>query len=282
MKFIEHDIVISLSSRTAQCYAANQHWTKAFVELTQQDLSLRRLISLPDITLCLDKRDSNGKVHRYEVPLLSRCSCECRIQMSYANVYQQLNTKPIQTRLSFYCANIEISIVDNQLSMLMRLIENIMLLIDQQIHSNGDESLKELKRVPSKELSPPPSPVALPPPLPSLPPLIPVEEKTVELNVAEPGWISWAWSYVPSVTTLFTEEDDPSVDGNNSEALPNEQQPNMEENKLTRVEEQNPLLINNNNSNNTPTPILFAGIDIDRISLQYKVRKSSFFRTHLK
>ncbi|CAF1038544.1 unnamed protein product [Adineta ricciae] len=275
VKFIEHDIVISLSSRTAQCYAANQNWAKAFIELTQQDLSLRRLISLPDITLCLDKRDLNGKVHRYEVPLLSRCSCECRIQMSYANVYQQLNTKPIQTRLSFYCANIEISIVDNQLSMLMRLIENIMLLIDQQIHSNGDESLKEFKRVPSKELSPPPSPVALPPPLPSLPPLIPVEEKTVELNPAEPGWISWAWSYVPSVTTLFTEEeDDPSVDGHNSETLPNEQQLNMKENKLAGVEEQNPLLMNNSNNNNTPTPILFAGIDIDRISLQYKVTKS--------
>ncbi|CAF1094400.1 unnamed protein product, partial [Adineta steineri] len=68
IKFIEEDIVISLSSRTAQCYAANQDWLKSFIELTQQDISLRRLITLPDLTLCVDKRDSDGKVHRYEVP----------------------------------------------------------------------------------------------------------------------------------------------------------------------------------------------------------------------
>ncbi|CAF5171172.1 unnamed protein product, partial [Rotaria magnacalcarata] len=136
IKFVEENIVISLSSRTAECYAVNQNWLKSFIELSQQDLSLRRLITLPDLTLCLDKRDIHGKVHRYEVPLLSRWSFECRIQMYYANVYQQLNTKPSQTRLSFNCSNIEVSIVDSQLSMIMRLTEIIMLLINQQMYPN--------------------------------------------------------------------------------------------------------------------------------------------------
>ena len=276
IKFIEDDVVISLSSRTAQCYAANQDWLKSFIELTQQDISLRRLITLPDLTLCVDKRDLNGKVHRYEVPLLSRCSFECRIQMFYSSVYQQLNTKPIQTRLSFNCANIEVSVVDNQLSMIIRLIESIMTLIHQQLHSNENESLKEQKKILPKESTPPPPPpppvplppsIPLPPPLPSLPPMLPPENKTIESNNAQPGWISWAWSYVPAVTTLFA-EDDPATDVNDSNTVPIEEQEKTD----LPSEEQNTLITNNNN-NHTPTPLLFAGIDLDRISLQYKVNK---------
>jgi len=272
IKFIEENIVISLSSRTAECYAVNQNWLKSFIELTQQDLSLRRLITLPDLTLCLDKRDLNGKVHRYEVPLLSRCSFECRIQMFYSNVYQQLNTKPIQTRLSFNCANIEVSIVDNQLSMIVRLVEIIMLVINQQIHLNENEDKKEHKKTLSFDSSPPPppplSPVSLPLPLPPLPPIIPSDDTTIVSDDSQPGWISWAWSYVPSVTTLFVEDDMPT-DENNSNGIPIEQQ---QMNKDLLLEEQNTLTSNNNNNNHTPTPLLFAGIDLDRISLQYKVK----------
>ena len=272
IKFIEENIVISLSSRTAQCYAVNQNWLKSFIELTQQDLSLRRLITLPDLTLCLDKRDLNGKVHRYEVPLLSRCSFECRIQMFYSNVYQQLNTQPIQTRLSFNCANIEVSIVDNQLSMIMRLAEIIMLLINQQINSNDNENIKEEKRSLSKESSLPPlprPPSPSPPPSPSLPSILPPEDKIIPSNDSQPGWVSWAWSYVPSVTTLFT-EDDPPIDNENSNNISIEQPIRKE----SLLEEHNISTANNNtnHSNHTPTPLLFAGIDLDRISLQYKVK----------
>lgn len=265
VKFVEDDIVISLSSRTAECYAVNQNWLKSFVELTQQDLSLRRLITLPHLTLCLDKRDPTGKVHRYEVPLLSRCSFECRIQMFYLNVYQQLNTKPSQTRLSFNCENIEVSIVDNQLSMLMRLIEMVMLVVNQQMVSNENQPIKEHKKTASIDLSPPPSALPpLPPPLPALPPMIPVQEQQVETNNSQQGWASWAWSYVPSVTTLFA-EDDPPADANDTSTEP------LMNNGNSFPEKE--LLIPNTDAsiNHTPTPILFAGIDLNRISIQYKV-----------
>lgn len=276
VKFIEDDIVISLSSRTAQCYAANQSWAKSFIELTQLDLSLRRLITLPDITLCLDRRDPNGKVHRYEVPLLPRCSFECRIQMFYSNVYQQLNTKPSQTRLSFNCANIEVSVADNQLSMIIRLIENVMRLINQQIQLRDEQPANEQKSSPPKELTPPPATptaIPLPPPLPSLPPLLPVEDKTVESNEAQPGWISWAWSYVPSVTTLFVEDDLPP-DGEQPDQPSIEQQANS---GIPVGELASPVVPNTNGNSQAPTPLLFAGIELDRISLQYKVEAELSF-----
>ncbi|CAF5183112.1 unnamed protein product, partial [Rotaria magnacalcarata] len=209
IKFVEENIVISLSSRTAECYAVNQNWLKSFIELSQQDLSLRRLITLPDLTLCLDKRDIHGKVHRYEVPLLSRWSFECRIQMYYANVYQQLNTKPSQTRLSFNCSNIEVSIVDSQLSMIMRLTEIIMLLINQQMYPNETNAPNEQKKPLKKIISEPAFAVARSPSTPSLPPIMNSDGQAVASKNAESGWVSWAWSYVPSVTTLFAEDDFP-------------------------------------------------------------------------
>ena len=266
VKFIEDDVVISLSSRTAQCFAANQQWLKSFVELTTQDLSLRRLITLPDLTLCLDRRDSDGKVHRYEVPLLSRCSFECRIQMSYTNVYQQLSTKPIQTRLTFNCANIEVSIVDNQLSMIRRLTERIMLLvnypnqvdINDSVHHEQNISRESIISVPSVR-STTPSPSSTLPLQTSLP-----NESTTSTDTNQVGWASWAWSYVPSVTNLFAEDDPTLQEIDSSEPTIVEPSP--------LINEQNPLVSNQHN-NQSPTPILLAGIDIDRISLQYKVHQ---------
>ncbi|CAM4767409.1 unnamed protein product [Rotaria magnacalcarata] len=275
IKFVEENIVISLSSRTAECYAVNQNWLKSFIELSQQDLSLRRLITLPDLTLCLDKRDIHGKVHRYEVPLLSRWSFECRIQMYYANVYQQLNTKPSQTRLSFNCSNIEVSIVDSQLSMIMRLTEIIMLLINQQMYPNETNAPNEQKKPLKKIISEPAFAVARSPSTPSLPPIMNSDGQAVASKNAESGWVSWAWSYVPSVTTLFAEDDFPA-DVNDSNHVPIEQHINNE----SRSEETN-LLTAINHHSHTPTPILFAGIELDRISLQYKITKSNENRTSL-
>ena len=194
--------------------------------------------------------------------------------MFYSNVYQQLNTKPIQTRLSFNCANIEVSIVDNQLSMIMRLIEAIISLIDQQMHSHVDENPKKERK---KNLSPPPSPLPLPPPLPSLPPIQPSEDTTIESNNSQPGWVSWAWSYVPSVTTLFAEDDPAITDNNNSNDASIEPQVNKE-----FPPEEHTTLTTNNNNNHSPTPLLFAGIDLDRISLQYKVKNFDFNSFQLK
>jgi vacuolar protein sorting-associated protein 13B len=268
VKFIEDDVVISLSSRTAQCFAVNQHWLKSFVELTTQDLSLRRLISLPDLTLCLDRRDSTGKVHRYEVPLLSRCSFECRIQMFYSNVYQQLNTKPIQTRLTFNCANIEVSLVDNQLSMIRRLTEHIMVLIHAQDSMEASTVEQQEKRVsPAKE-----STAAVPSTSSSLLPSSnsTMEHSPVTTDDAQAGWISWAWSYVPSVTTMFIEEED--LDETNATNTLAEQPVDT-----SAVSEQANLLSDNVTHPQSPTPLLLAGIDLDRISLQYKVKPSCLY-----
>ncbi|CAF3398285.1 unnamed protein product [Rotaria sp. Silwood1] len=167
--------------------------------------------------------------------------------------------------------------------MIMRLTEIIMLLINQQIHSNEENNLsKEQKKNLRNKLiesslsisSLPPSPSS-PLPIPSVPSIINSEDgTTVTSNNSQTGWMSWAWSYVPSVTTLFAEDDFPP-ETDNSNNLSNEQEIKQE----SRLEEQN--ILTTNNISHTPTPILFAGIELDRISLQYKITKSTGNKTSL-
>jgi hypothetical protein len=152
--------------------------------------------------------------------------------------------------------------------MIKRLVETIMLVFNQQIHSDENELIQEKKKIVNNEPLSPVPPPPLPPPLPSLPPIEPPKQPTTNANNGEQGWASWAWSYVPSVTTLFVEDDPPN------EANGTTDETQLKTGEIPLVEPN--LLISNNDTsiNHTPTPILFAGIDLDRISLQYKVISS--------
>lgn len=264
VKFVEDDVIISLSCRTAQCFAANQQWLKSFVELTAQDLSLRRLITLPDITLCLDRSDPTGRVRRYEVPLLSRCSFECRIQMFYNKVYQQLSTRPIQTRLSFICANIEISIVDNQLSMIRRLMERIMSLVKASSNMNTSDDSSRQESNASLEIKDCLANVTS-----SSSSSIDENKSTIESgekpNGDQQGWVSWAWSYVPSVSTLFLEEDEPDEQEKQNQPI----ETNSEQ--ISNLANESSSSLESLTTNQTAMPLFLAGIEIDRIGIQYKV-----------
>ncbi|KAK4290445.1 hypothetical protein Pmani_036647, partial [Petrolisthes manimaculis] len=50
------------------------NWTPAFIELSGEDLTLRNLAALTDLTVCLDKRNASGKIEHYQEPLMYRCS----------------------------------------------------------------------------------------------------------------------------------------------------------------------------------------------------------------
>ena len=195
--------------------------------------------------------------------------------MFYASVHQQLSTKPIQTRLTFNCANIEVSIVDNQLSMIRRLTESIMSVVHAQLPTEDVSHDNEQRSTVSNGSPTKTAVVPLPPPPPSrFPSPLPLDQTaspatgqlaaTANGDEQQVGWVSWAWSYVPSVTTLFVEDDLPPETSDST--VPSE--PSVREESLP--EEQTQLIANQNN-HQSPTPLLFAGIDLDRISLQYKV-----------
>ena len=120
LKFVEDDIVLSVNVKSAECYSCDGSWNRAFVDITPQDLALRRMINFSDLTICLDKSSADGRIENYQEPMLYRCFIACRLHMTYENVNAKL---PSQTKLNVMCDKLDCLMSDTQLPMFLRLIE---------------------------------------------------------------------------------------------------------------------------------------------------------------
>ena len=67
LKYVEDDLVLSINVRHASLVSSDMNWETAFTELTPADLVMRKLLSVSDLTVCLDKRGAMGKIESYEV-----------------------------------------------------------------------------------------------------------------------------------------------------------------------------------------------------------------------
>ena len=71
--------MLSINVRQASLTSADAGWEPAFTELSLADLVMRKLLSVSDLTICLDKRGAMGKIESYEVKaffikeILKRC-----------------------------------------------------------------------------------------------------------------------------------------------------------------------------------------------------------------
>ena len=120
LKFVEDDIVLSVNVKSAECYSCDEGWSRAFVDITPQDLTLRRMINFSDLTICLDKSSADGRIENYQEPMLYRCFIACRLHMTYESVNAKL---PSQTKLNVMCDKLDCLMSDTQLPMFLRLIE---------------------------------------------------------------------------------------------------------------------------------------------------------------
>lgn len=55
LKYAEEDLVLSLNIKSVELASADAAWQPAFAQLYAEDLVLRKLISMQDVTVCLDK-----------------------------------------------------------------------------------------------------------------------------------------------------------------------------------------------------------------------------------
>ena len=80
VKFVEDDIVLSFNMKSAEFFSVNENWEKSFVEVNAQNLHLRKILQLNDVTICLDRLDNkkNNKINFYQDPLIYRCSIQSR------------------------------------------------------------------------------------------------------------------------------------------------------------------------------------------------------------
>ena len=73
LKFVEDDIVLSLNIQSAEYYSVDARWQKCFIDVSPEDLRLRKVLQINDLTMCLDQRNASGKIEHYQIPLLYRC-----------------------------------------------------------------------------------------------------------------------------------------------------------------------------------------------------------------
>ncbi|CAG05012.1 unnamed protein product [Tetraodon nigroviridis] len=205
LKYVEDDIVLSVNITSAECYTVDDTWERAFMDITAPELVLRKVINFADCTMCLDKRNASGKIEFYQDPLLYKCSFRTRLHFTYDNINSKI---PSVIKIQTMVESLKLSITDQQLPMIIRILELIIALYYGEIggHKEGDGeehggAIKEPGAALSGEsetrmdvdmegqgMSPFSSP-----------------DQCSLSEETDQGWVSWAWSFVPAI--ISTEEE---------------------------------------------------------------------------
>uniref|UniRef100_T1HCM9 Vacuolar protein sorting-associated protein 13B n=1 Tax=Rhodnius prolixus TaxID=13249 RepID=T1HCM9_RHOPR len=184
LKYVEEDIVLSMNIKTLSLNTVNSNWIPEFSEITAAHLILRNIISLTDVTICLDKRNASGRIESYLEPLLYKCSLVVRLSRSFQNISTM---SAISTRVAIYCDNVTLSISEPQVPMLLRLALLTKMAMNQPKSSISGSLL-------SYETS--------------------SDSQSGENDEKYESWTSWMWGFVPYILptaadgTLFDVEEE--------------------------------------------------------------------------
>lgn len=55
LKYVEDDIVLSLNIKSVELYNAGENWERTYIDSNQSGLVSRKVITMQDLTVCLDK-----------------------------------------------------------------------------------------------------------------------------------------------------------------------------------------------------------------------------------
>ncbi|XP_021693609.1 vacuolar protein sorting-associated protein 13B [Aedes aegypti] len=133
LKYVEEDIVVSMNIQQLSMESADGKWNPAFIDISPTRISLRKLINIVDLTICLDKRNSAGKIEVCQEPVLYRSTLQARVLMKYSNVPTQ--DRSSITRIDIHSKFLDFNVSSQQFPMLMRLFELGMALKQGKIKS---------------------------------------------------------------------------------------------------------------------------------------------------
>ena len=191
LKYIEDDIVLSLNIKSAEFHSANENWVKAFVDVAAPDWILHKMCNISDLTVCLDRRNASGIIEMYQDPLAYKCNLSCRMQVYYDKEGFHL---PLEKNLSVYCECLEVSITDQQLPLLLRLLKLGLSVYYGTLDLPGCEPPPHIAKdiVEKKGQNSNHSIMG------NLPSTFGVDAET---EISETGWLSWAYSMVPGLSS---------------------------------------------------------------------------------
>ncbi|XP_075230064.1 vacuolar protein sorting 13B isoform X2 [Lycorma delicatula] len=180
LKYVEEDIVFSMNIKTLNFESVNSKWEPAYLELSPSQLILRKLISLSDVTICLDKRNASGRIESYLEPLLYRCFLTMRLSRTYVSISAN---RASSTRLDVFCEKMAFTLSDPQVPMLMRMVALALALQRKQLTPKmsivtSSDSIQDSS----------------------------IEEVFVDETPVGMSWGTWVWSWVSSVPYLVGED----------------------------------------------------------------------------
>lgn len=117
-KYIEDDIVLSMNIQMLSIDSADDNWMPAFIDINPIKVVLKKVININDLTICLDKRNAQGKIDVCQEPILYRCSLQARMIRKYNLTTAHLDSI---TRVDIFTDNIDFKISVQQFPMLIRM-----------------------------------------------------------------------------------------------------------------------------------------------------------------
>ncbi|XP_077302504.1 intermembrane lipid transfer protein VPS13B-like [Arctopsyche grandis] len=197
LKYVEEDIVVSINIKQFHLDNVDGNWVPTFAEITLDDLHTRKLISLSDITLCLDKRNAAGKIETYLEPLLYKCELELRLDSTYLGVS---NKRPLNTRISIRSPKLEFGFSYQQIPMILRITQLFLALKQKKLgiyegSESSSDNVRHTSPKSSKSLRHDGS------------------ADSSEMNYDE-TWSGWMWSFVQPFPLGYGEEQDSSLNTN--------------------------------------------------------------------
>ncbi|XP_017859321.1 PREDICTED: vacuolar protein sorting-associated protein 13B isoform X2 [Drosophila arizonae] len=120
LKYVDDDIVVSMNVQYLNFSAADEHWQPAMVDVHPVNVYLRKLLQISDLTICLDKRNTAGRIEVCQEPILYRCTLELRVLLKHnANTVSTSSTK----RIGVFTKSLDINVSSLQLPMVMKLVK---------------------------------------------------------------------------------------------------------------------------------------------------------------
>lgn len=79
VKYIEDDSIMSCNIQYLSVHSCDMRFRKAFLDVSPTNVLFRKLINIIDLTICMDSRNSAGKIQYINHPVLYKCSMEIRL-----------------------------------------------------------------------------------------------------------------------------------------------------------------------------------------------------------
>lgn len=194
LKYVEDDIVLSLNVKSAELHSANADWVKEFVDVAAPDWILHKLCDISDLTVCLDRRNASGIIEMYQDPLAYKCNLSCRMQVYYDKEGFHF---PLEKNVNVYCECLEVTITDQQLPLLLRLLKLGLGLYYGTLDLPGCEVSPHV----AKDLLTKNDQTATSGIISGLPGTLTSVNVPGNSDPEQVGWFSWAMSMVPSMQT---------------------------------------------------------------------------------